>query len=177
MKIKPNDLSTTHEGPVFLGIDPGLNGGIAWIHGPVHRSVVMPDTEADMDELLDSLVYRTKHILDQYIFAMIEQQIPRPTRWFSGGSWQSSILKSTCLLYANYMQCRAFLTALEVPWEDCPPKRWQKGLGIPERGDADEREWKNRLKATAQRMFPDVRMTLKNCDALLIAEHCRRTHK
>jgi hypothetical protein len=31
-------------------------------------------------------------------------------------------------------------------------------------------EWKNKLKAEAQRRFPTVKVTLKNCDALLILE-------
>ena len=31
-------------------------------------------------------------------------------------------------------------------------------------------QWKNKLKAEAQRLFPDIRVTLKTADALLILE-------
>ena len=34
--------------------------------------------------------------------------------------------------------------------------------------------WKNKLKAEAQRRFPDLRVTLKTCDALLILEVARK---
>jgi len=31
-------------------------------------------------------------------------------------------------------------------------------------------QWKNKLKAEAQRLYPDIKVTLKTADALLILE-------
>lgn len=110
-------------------------------------------------------------------FAIIEQQIPRPTRWFdrATGKWNQSILKSTCLLYGSFMQLRALLTAASIPFEEAPPKRWQKGLHIPARDkDEDKVAWKNRLKSRAQQLFPLSKVTLAVSDSILLAEYCRR---
>jgi hypothetical protein len=35
-------------------------------------------------------------------------------------------------------------------------------------------EWKNKLKAEAQRRYPSIKVTLKNCDALLILEAAKQ---
>jgi hypothetical protein len=43
------------------------------------------------------------------------------------------------------------------------------GLGTASRC-ASKSEWKNKLKAEAQRRFPDLKVTLKTADALLILE-------
>ena len=52
------------------------------------------------------------------------------------------------------------------------PRRWQKVLGVGQASIcASTSEWKNRLKAHAQRLFPYLRPTLKTADALLILEY------
>jgi hypothetical protein len=111
-------------------------------------------------------------------YAAVEQQTARPTVFFdrSSGQWRSTVLRSTCVLYGSYLSLRAMLVAAGLPFEDCPPKRWQSHLGIPPRAKGeDDRKWKNRLKARAQQLFPSVRrVTLATADALLIAEWCRR---
>ncbi len=52
------------------------------------------------------------------------------------------------------------------------PQAWQKGFGL---GTASacrmKSEWKNKLKAEAQRRFPHLNVTLKTADALLMLEH------
>ena len=35
-------------------------------------------------------------------------------------------------------------------------------------------EWKNKLKAKAQQLFPGEKVTLATCDSLLIAEYGRK---
>jgi len=62
------------------------------------------------------------------------------------------------------------LTAHKIPFEFVTPQKWQKAMGCLTRGD------KNVSKAAAQRLFPSVKMTHANADAVLLAEHCRRTH-
>jgi hypothetical protein len=52
------------------------------------------------------------------------------------------------------------------------PQKWQKWLGLGRAsGCGSPREWKNKLKAEAQRRFPYLNVTLKTADALLILEH------
>jgi hypothetical protein len=51
------------------------------------------------------------------------------------------------------------------------------GLGIRPRGRGESKgKFKSRLKATAQHLFPRRQLNLENCDALLIAEYCRRVN-
>jgi hypothetical protein len=80
----------------------------------------------------------------------------------------------------NYGSLRMAMIASGLPFEDVPPQVWQKALKIPSRKKEGRQyketkaAFKNRLKAKAQQLFPRVYITLATCDALLIAEYCRR---
>ncbi len=51
------------------------------------------------------------------------------------------------------------------------PRVWQKGFGLGTASAcASKSEWKNKLKAEAQRRFPQLKVTLKTADALLMLE-------
>jgi hypothetical protein len=68
----------------------------------------------------------------------------------------------------------------EIVW--VPPTKWQKTLDCPkaptkkEEPKAQRRKTihKNRLKAVAEKMFPESRFTLCTADAALLAEYGRR---
>lgn len=78
----------------------------------------------------------------------------------------------------SYGGLRMALTAARIPWEPCTPAKWQRGLTIPQKTKQETpRAWKNRLKATAQRLFPGAHVTLATADAILIAEYCRRVRE
>jgi hypothetical protein len=69
------------------------------------------------------------------------------------------------------------MPSIDVPCEEVLPSRWQQGLHISPRKKSEGRVlWKNRLKANAQRLFPEIadKITLATADALLLAEYCRR---
>jgi hypothetical protein len=52
------------------------------------------------------------------------------------------------------------------------PQVWQKGFGLGTASTcASKSEWKNKLKAEAQRRFPHLPVTLKTSDALLLLEY------
>ena len=53
------------------------------------------------------------------------------------------------------------------------PQAWQKGLGLGNSKGMSKTEWKNKLKAEAQRRFPKLSVTLSTSDALLILEYGR----
>ena len=160
---------------IYLGIDPGANGGMAALTNKL--VYIQPLSNLTLQE--------TYHLLQAWtmdegkIIACMEQQDPRPTKWFSkeGKKWMSSILRSTCILYGNYCKMEALLVALEAEYVLTPAKRWQSGLNIKARAKKETNtSWKNRLKTKAQQLFPKQRVTLAICDALLIAEYTRREH-
>ncbi len=65
--------------------------------------------------------------------------------------------------------------ALGFRVETVTPQKWQKHfqLGLA-RDCASKSEWKNKLKAKAQQLFPHVEVTLKTADALLLWEYGQR---
>lgn len=83
---------------------------------------------------------------------------------------------------ANYGRLIGFLVASEIPFEQVTPQRWQKALAIPTkvkkgkgRMGETKTEFKRRLRAHAERLFPKVSLTNALADAILIAEFCRRS--
>lgn len=160
--------------PTYLGIDNGSSGGIAILDNGRLETIKMPTNEQTMWDTFSQIKERHPRIV-----AVLEQQIPRPTVFFdpSIGKMKSSILKSTCILYAGYMQTRICLVALDIPFQPTVPETWQKEIGLPHKKQTrSDNKWKNALKQKAQSLFPDHKVTLWNADAILIAEYCRRLH-
>lgn len=145
----------------FIGIDPGLSGGMAVLDkdGLVFELIAMPATEKDQGEVIMQLP-------DYGIFVLIEWINPAIQK--IGKSQMSK-------LYGNYMALRMALSVAEIPFEDIKPVKWQRSLGIQSRKKSENTtQWKNRLKAKAQQLFPKDDVTSNTCDALLIAEYLRR---
>lgn len=148
---------------VFIGIDPGESGGIAVIgsSGDVISCVSMPETERDIYEHLGET--------DPNSFAVIEKV---------GGFIAGNPAPGSAMFKfgRSYGGLRMALVACCIPFEEHTPQAWQKALGItPRNKDESKSQFKTRLKARAQQLFPGAKITLATADAVLIAEFCRRT--
>ena len=144
----------------YIGTDHGKHGGIAVMgaDGEVLDVVKMPETPQD---LLD--------FLEQYkddSFCTLERVGGMPG---NGGSAMFNFGK-------GYGHLQMALLALHIPTEDVTPNKWEKTYQLGSSGKYTKTEWKNRLKAKAQQMFPHLgkKITLATCDALLICEYGRR---
>lgn len=162
-------LFPTDRPVAYVGIDPGENGGIAVLS---EQSTTTRDfsklTLTDYWEFLRSTA------TSYSCTAVIEQIDPRPTRWFKNNILQSSILRSTCIIYGKYRELSALLVAAGIRFVEVPPRKWQVSLKIkPKEKSESQTDWKRRLKEKAQRLFPEQHVTLATADALLIAEYCR----
>jgi hypothetical protein len=147
----------------FIGIDPGKSGGIAILRSYTKRIELyrMPATEADLYEALDV----DKSMGDQPT-AVVE--LINPSIY---GTSKSSNSK----LYGNYMSIRMALTALHIPFTAVTAQKWHRSLGIaPRKKTETQTQWKSRLKAKAQQLFPQETVTLATADALLIACYCKK---
>ena len=145
---------------IYAGIDPGQSGGLAMIDNNV-SVVKMPSTDQDIWNWFSNLK-NTK------CFAVIEKVHSMPGQGVA----------STFKFGMGYGGLKMALTASGTPFEEITPRKWQKALGIVPRSKTESKtEFKNRLKAKAQQLFPDIKMTLAICDALLIAEYNRRNQK
>jgi hypothetical protein len=69
------------------------------------------------------------------------------------------------------------VTKLRVSLKSLPEK-WQKGMDCKFPKSTKYAQRKKLLRTKAQSLFPKVEgVTKDTCDALLIAEYCRRTYK
>ena len=150
---------------IYIGVDPGKSGAIAEIWEPpahvraVRASKFADKTPADMCSLFSNLSGGGVFALIEKVHAMPGQGV---TSMFSFG-YSAGMLE-------------AFLVAAGIPYEFVRPQEWQKEFGLIFRGkNLTATEKKNRHKAAAQQLFPDMTITHANADALLIAEYCRRT--
>ena len=152
--------------PVYIGIDPGASGGLASVHVDGScAAVTMPPTERDVWEWVTDLSsWRPPFAVVEKVGGFIKGNPAPGSAMFRFG--------------VSYGGLRMALVAAAVPFEEATPQKWQKGLGITARGkDESKTAFKNRLKQRAQQLFPGVKITLATCDAILIAEYCRRVRE
>lgn len=140
-----------------IGIDPGEKGGIA-VMDEAHRVVEvtgMPETPMDVLEFLRR--YEGKDAV-----AYLEDV-------GHGMPGQSSSATAKFARHNGHLEMA--LMALRVPTVKCTPQKWQKVYQLGKSSDFEKHAWKNRLKAKAQELFPDLgrKVTLCTCDSLLIA--------
>ena len=88
---------------------------------------------------------------------------------------QSSKATATFARHCGHLDMA--LLALGIPTNTVTPNKWEKSYQIGLSTGLGKTEWKNRLKAKAQQLFPQLgkRVTLATCDALLLAEYGRKT--
>lgn len=176
-------------GEVWLGIDPGASGGLAVVITrpglpPTVEAVPMPATERDVWEWVRShsaAPGRPAYAVIELVGGHVGEAQPGSAMFKFGHSYGAS---------------RMALIAASIPFEAVTPQRWQRAVGVTPRkkGRRDKRarddggavklvggesrtQFKNRLKAMAQQLFPKERVTLATADALLLAEYCRRMRR
>jgi Holliday junction resolvasome RuvABC endonuclease subunit len=137
---------------ITIGIDPGVNGAIAWIQDGKPCVEKMPETLADLWDLVVSIKFGNE--CQAYIEAV-------------HSSPQQGV-KSAFTFGQGYGRLEMALTAAGIPFERVSPQKWQKAMGCLTKGD------KNVSKRKAQEMFPQLKITHATADALLIAEYGRR---
>ncbi len=142
---------------IFIGIDPGGSGGIAWLDesGNVVKVMKMPETDADVLEALGQYIPAKAVIERVAAFAPAGMRMGATSAFTFGRG-----------VGALHMA----LTACQIPFEPITPLFWQKFMACRTGGD------KNVSKAKAQQLFPSLKITHAIADALLIAEFCRRRH-
>jgi len=152
----------------LLAIDPGRSGGIAWAINGLTDCKPMPDTDGDVVDTLRELTVMAGDGRTAYLEKV--GGYVRPANGDKGGQPGSAMF--------GFGHGRGVIMGalMAFGWRiiEPTPQQWQKPLGIGTRSAcAGGAEWKNKLKAEAQRRFPECRVTLKTADALLILEYAR----
>ncbi len=149
---------------IIIGIDPGLNGGIA-IFGDITENgagCAAFKTMMDTGNLLDGILTVKK---PSEIKAFVEV----PPVFFAGAQGGIS---TQAKLHRNLGQYEGLLMGLGIPFETVTPQIWQRGLpGLAKLAGKDR---KKALHNLATQRFPQLKPTLKTCDAILIAEYGKR---
>lgn len=147
----------------IIGIDPGTNGGIAWITDGKPCVEKMPDTLQDLWELIQDIRAVSSPPLgigDMNAMAYIEQVHSSPQMG----------VKSAFTFGNGFGHLEMALTAAGIPFTRIRPQVWQKELGCMTKGD------KNITKRKAQELFPSLKVTHATADSLLIATYGTKQH-
>lgn len=173
-KAKPKDgillvsAERQNQSTLYLGIDPGLSGGIAGVlRGRLIFAYSLPDSEYECWQLIRKIAdsgYPNNHHQ-----AGIELISPG-----FRGTGKSSMAK----LYGSYMQLRGFLTAAGIGFDTLSSKKWQASLGVPKLKTDSPDKWKRKLLAKAKQLFPrqpcwaaTQKTQLTYSDAILMANY------
>lgn len=142
---------------IYIGIDPGLSGGIAWYssHSGIRAAYKMPVTDRELLDAVEGLL-----TLSGELIALLERVHASPQMGVT----------SAFTFGRGYGKLEMALTAARIPFDYVQPAKWQRAMGCLTKGD------KNVSKARAQQLFPELKITHAIADALLIAEYGRRLH-
>lgn len=139
-----------------IGIDPGTNGGIAWIADGKPCVEKMPGSLRDLWELICDITNHPRSTVDGRKYkAYLEQVHSSPQMG----------VKSAFTFGNGFGHLEMALTAAGIPFERIRPQVWQKAMGCMTKGD------KNVSKRKAQELFPSIKVTHAIADALLIASY------
>lgn len=142
----------------IIGIDPGLNGGFAIFDG--NEFYAKPfETMAELGFILEELV-------DKREISKLKAYIEEPPAYFQGAVGG---LASQAKLHRNLGQYEGLLMGLGIAFETVRPQKWQAGL--PGLAKLKGKDRKKALHNLAIQRYPQLKPTLKTCDAILIAEY------
>lgn len=152
-------------GKFIIGIDPGSIGGIAVLQedGSVVCVRKMPDTPQDILDFLRQ--YGGTELFGSSVVCYMEKV-------GTGMPGQSSKATATFARHCGHLEMA--LLALGIRTNEVTPQKWIKAYQLGKSSDCSKTEWKNRLKALAQQLFPREKVTLAVADALLLAEYGRK---
>lgn len=152
--MKPS-VTTYYKDRLIIGIDPGAAGGIgvySITQGRLIMAIKMPETPTDL------LAFLKLHSLNSKCYLEKVGGIP--------GNGANAMFN----FGRGYGHLEMALLACRIPTETVTPQKWQKEFQLGGRGKTmSKTEWKNKLKAKAQQLFPTFNATLATCDAMLIA--------
>ena len=156
LKLMPVQM----ENRVFIGIDPGINGGIAIIYNDVYTVKKCPNT---VQEMANELIALKDQAPNLPMYCVIEK-----VHSFPGNSGRSMFTFGN-----NYGQWLGILATLKIPYTEVIPSKWMKHFGTMKKNKKDR---KNHLKHLAQQRYPEVKITLATADAMLIAHYLKETN-
>ena len=142
---------------IYIGLDPGKSGGVAFILENSLYTFKCPSTVHDM---VDEINFCNKLGPEYEIFAVVEKV------W----SFPGQGVRSVFTFGENYGTWLGILATLKIPHKLVVPNKCMKHfVSIPK----DKRKRKNFIKSLAQQLYPNSKITLATSDAVMLAVYAK----
>lgn len=149
----------------IIGIDPGKAGGIAIYMPGVGTKVMRMPTQ--VGDLVEMLKYYSENFTPLVFLEKLSVHLDDAS--VSGGRVNMGKVIRLQKLMANYEQLRTVLEILGIPYVMVHPMTWQTKLNLRRTGEKEDKvKRKRRYVDFVKGLYPDIRATLWNTDALLI---------
>lgn len=157
----------------YIGIDPGASGGVAVLTELGLSTVAkLPDSERDVADLLRNATADPCVIVVEKVGGYIGggEVCPacKQARNRSPGSSMFNFGRGVGVIVG----C---LLSLGKDFAEVEPQQWQATLGLKRPKSCSQVQWKRELKKRAAELYPQHKVTLSLCDALLIARYAKIT--
>lgn len=140
----------------IIGIDPGLSGAISTYRNNQTESINMPRTIQELNEQFKQLRSESEHpICFLEKVQLFDTDNNRGKQFRIQKMLQQFRDLENCLILNN------------IPYIEVHPIKWQNKLNLRIKGE-EKPERKKRYKEIAQTYHPEIKVTLKKCDSLLI---------
>jgi len=150
---------------IYIGIDPGKKGGVAYLCNQKYETYPMPETRKQLFDLLNEMTSDVNHSVRAIVESVHAMPGQGVTSMFTFGKGCGEVL--------------GILTALGAEIYEPTPQAWKKVMlaGTDKGKDASIQ--------VAENIFPDIQLVPKGCrkpndgmaEAILLAEYGRRTLK
>lgn len=149
----------------IAAVDPGKSGGLAFlesanlfssVNGNTLSVYKNPGTEGDLIEILRSESPDCLYL--EKVSGFIGNNNPGSRAFVLGD---------------NFGFLKGVIMTLNITLHLVTPPVWMKAMNLGTRGERTPVQWKNHLKAEAQRLYPKEKVTLLTADALLLLEYAR----
>ena len=145
---------------IFVGVDPGMNGGITFI-----------TKDMDLEEATAVRCPKTTHDMALALAVGIKDYAPSDVIFFIEHVWafpRDGKVQAFRFGY-NYGLWKGIASANELTMYNVPPRTWMGSYGVPP--NMESRERKRWLKTEAEKLFPNIKITFNTSDSVLIAKY------
>ena len=153
------------EKKLFIGIDPGMNGGITFIKPEMDsdfvKAIRCPKTVYEMAGTLEIGMGETSA---EDVILFIEHV------WSFPGDGRVGAFR----FGYNYGLWKGIAASNELNVYNVSPRRWQDPLEIPNNiHGRDRKKW---LKEYAESLYPNIKITFNTSDSILIANYAKECY-
>ncbi len=143
---------------LIIAIDPGKSGAVTTFFKGEVRSFPMPYTHKEQEDFfnyLNSLSENSICFLERVSLRSDDVSVPG----------KAFVIQK---MLNHFQQVKTMLSTHRIKYVLLSPRTWQKKLNLISLKEESKKERKNRYKMAAKNKFPQLKVILKNCDALLI---------